>query len=189
MYWNRLIKIYSSEIETILNNTGKKREEYLDELRRFYNGYKFSEKPLTVYNPFGLLNHFDKNGKFMPYWYETGTPTFLINLIIKQKINIYDLTNLQIGYEDFQKYDIETMRAEPLLYQSGYLTIKDYDEELNLFTLDYPNEEVRNSFSWSLLEQYLRPPGEAFRGLTTQHNIGEWKSDLDRMLGGKSWIT
>jgi len=143
---------FGSEIKTILNDSGKERIEYLGELRRFYNGYRFSQKQLTVYNPFGILNHFDKTGEFLPYWYDTGTPTFLINLIIKQKINIFDLTNLHITYEDFQKYDIETMKAEPLLYQSGYLTIKDYDEELNLFTLDYPNEEVRNSFSRSLME-------------------------------------
>jgi len=79
---------------------------------------------------------------------------------IKQKINIVDLTNMRVGYEDFCKYDIETMRAEPLLYQSGYLTIKDYDDETNQYILDYPNEEVRASFSKTLLEQYLQPSDE-----------------------------
>ena len=93
----------------------------------------------------------------MPYWYETGTPTFLVDLIIKQKIDIIGLTNLHAGYEDFRKYDIEHMEALPVLYQSGYLTIADYDEERNRFTLDYPNEEVRSSFAKSLIKQYLRP--------------------------------
>jgi hypothetical protein len=143
---------FTPEIEAVLEDSGKSRETYLGELRRFYNGYRFSQKPLAVYNPFGLLNHFDKNGKFLPYWYETGTPTFLKNLIIKQKINIVDLTDMRVGYENLCKYDIETMRAEPLLYQSGYLTIKDYDEELSQYILDYPNEEVRASFSKALLE-------------------------------------
>jgi hypothetical protein len=159
---------FQPEIKDILESTGKSRETYLDELRRYYNGYRFSEKVLTIYNPFGLLNHFYQNGKFLPYWYETGTPTFLINLIIKQKINIIELTNMRVGYEDFRKYDIETMRAEPLLYQSGYLTIKDYDENKNRYTLDYPNEEVRASFAKSLLKQYLPVPDNRSQSLFIQ---------------------
>ena len=180
---------FEPEIEEVLKDTGKSRETYLEELRRFYNGYRFSEKLLTVYNPFGLLNHFDKNGKFLPYWYETGTPTFLINLILKQKINIVDLTDMRVGYEDFRKYDIETMRAEPLLYQSGYLTIKDYDEELNQYILDYPNEEVRTSFSKALLEQYLQPSGEASRGLNTHLMTALLKGDVDQAMNAlKSFL-
>jgi len=173
---------FGPEIEAVLENSGKSRETYLGDLRRFYNGYRFSEKLITVYNPFGLLNHFDKNGKFLPYWYETGTPTFLINLIIKQKINIINLTNMRVGYEDFRKYDIETMRAEPLLYQSGYLTIKDYDEELEQYILDYPNEEVQASFSRSLLEQYLQPSGEASRGLNTRLPAALIKGEVDEAM-------
>ena len=123
-------------------------------MRRFYNGYRFSEEPLKVYNPFGLLNQFGKNGKFLSCWYDTGTPTFLVKLIIGQKINIVELGNLKVGREDFRKYDVENMRAAPLLYQSGYLTIVDYNEKRGLFTLDYPNDEVRSCFAKSLLEYY-----------------------------------
>jgi hypothetical protein len=159
---------FSPEIETILENTGKNRDEYLENLRRFYNGYRFSRKPLSVYNPFGLLNHFDKCGEFLPYWYETGTPVFLVNLIIKQKINIIELTNLHVGYEDFRKYDIENMEAVPLLYQSGYLTISGYDAERDRFILDYPNEEVRASFASSLIKQYLQVPSDRSRSLNNK---------------------
>jgi hypothetical protein len=130
---------FAPEIEDVLGNNGKSRETYLGELRRFYNGYRFSKKPLTVYNPFGLLNHFDKTGDFLPYWYETGTPTFLLKLIVNQNINILDLNNLRVGYDDFSRFDLETMKAVPVLYQSGYLTITDYDDELQQFTFDYPN--------------------------------------------------
>jgi hypothetical protein len=156
---------FEPEIAEILENTGKTREVYLEELRRFYNGYRFTRKPLTVYNPFGLLNHFNLGGDFQPYWYNTGTPTFLVNLLIKQKVNILDLHDMHVRYEDFSKYDIETMRAAPLLYQSGYLTITDYDEERNRFTLDYPNEEVRSCFAKSLLEQYLQVSEEQKQSL------------------------
>ncbi|MDR0289396.1 MAG: ATP-binding protein [Treponema sp.] len=170
---------FGPEINAILEDSGKTREEYLGELRRFYNGYRFSEKKLSVYNPFGLLNHFDKSGKFSPYWYETGTPTFLIKLVLNQNLNILDLTDMQVDYEDFHKYDIENMRAEPLLYQSGYLTIKDYDSELNRFILDYPNEEVRASFTKSLLGQYLQPSSEASRALNTRLPAALVKGDAD----------
>ena len=170
---------FEPEIEAVLEDSSMSREAYFEKLRRFYNGYRFSRKPLSVYNPFGLLNHFDKSGDFLPYWYETGTPTFLINLIIDQKINPIGLTNMQVGYEDFHKYDIETMRAEPLLYQSGYLTICDYDDEMNQFILDYPNDEVRSCFSKELLEQYLKPSNDASRGLSTRLPSALAKGDVN----------
>jgi hypothetical protein len=173
---------FEPEIDAILEDSGKTREKYLGKLRRFYNGYRFSRKRLSVYNPFGLLNHFDKGGEFLPYWYETGTPTFLIKLIINQKLNILDLNNMHVEYEDFRKYDIEDMRAEPLLYQSGYLTIKDYDDELNQFILDYPNEEVRASFSKSLMEHYFQPSGESFRSLNTQLPSALIKGEVENVM-------
>ena len=148
------------EIAEVLNDTGRERETYLENLRRYYNGYRFSDKPFKVYNPFGLLNHFYNNGKFLPYWYETGTPSFLIKLISKQKIDIANLDKMKLKYEDFRKYDIENMDALPILHQSGYLTITSYDEDDNSFTLDYPNLEVRASFSKSLLEQVLNAPND-----------------------------
>jgi hypothetical protein len=131
-----------------------------------------------VYNPFGLLNHFDKNGKFLPYWYETGTPTFLLKLIINQNINILDLNNLLVGYDDFSKFDLETMKAVPVLYQSGYLTRTDYDEELKQFTLDYPNIEVGVSFAKSLLEYCFQPPDEKARALYVKLPAAFFKGDV-----------
>ncbi|MDR0550817.1 MAG: ATP-binding protein [Spirochaetaceae bacterium] len=156
---------FAPEIDAVLDAAGKEKEAYLSELRRFYNGYRFSEKIQTVYNPFGLLQHFDREGKFLPYWYNTGTPTFLIKLIEEQKIDILNLDKLKVAYTDFSKYDIAGMGAEPILYQSGYLTIADYDAELNEFTLDYPNEEVRGSFAKSLMEQYFQTPDKHYRML------------------------
>jgi hypothetical protein len=158
---------FAPEIDAVLKAAGKDRETYLGEMRRFYNGYRFTKKMLTVYNPFGLLHHFDKDGEFLPYWYDTGTPTFLIKLINDQKINILNLDKLTASYSDFSKYDIAGMKAEPILYQSGYLTIADFNTEHNEFILDYPNEEVRASFARSLMEQYFQAPDENSRMLTT----------------------
>jgi hypothetical protein len=159
---------FEPEITTVLENTGKNREGYFEELRRFYNGYRFSEKPLTVYNPFGLLNHFKKNGKFSPYWYETATPTFLVELVVKQKINIAKLDDMSVREEDFLKYDSENMNAIPLLYQTGYLTITDYNEELRTYRLNFPNDEVSASFTASLVEQYTQSNGEVTGNLNTK---------------------
>jgi hypothetical protein len=157
---------FAPEIDNILQKSNMTKETYIEELKRFYNGYRFSKNQLTVYNPFGLLQHFN-NGEFLTYWYNTGTPTFLVKLIADQKINIINLNNLRVTYQDFSKYDIGTMRAEPLLYQTGYLTISGYDEEINEFTLDYPNEEVRASFAKSLMEQYFEGSNENSRALYT----------------------
>ncbi|GHU40867.1 ATPase AAA [Spirochaetia bacterium] len=173
---------FAPEIDAVLQDTGKNRETYIEELRRFYNGYRFSRKPITVYNPFGLLNHFDKSGEFLSYWYNTGTPTFLIKLIAGQKINIIDLNNMRVGYADFSKYDVETLKAVPLLYQSGYLTISDYDEECNQFILDYPNEEVRTAFSMSLIEDYLQAPDDKSNALYTQLPRALAKGDVDAVM-------
>jgi hypothetical protein len=137
---------------------------------------------LTVYNPFGLLNHFDKSGDFSSYWYESGTPTFLITLIKKQYIDITHLENNRVGYDSFHKYDAETMEAVPLLYQTGYLTIADYDEERNQLVLDYPNEEVRGSFTKSLAQQYLEVSGQNLNSFIVRFMDAVYDGDVDGMM-------
>ncbi|MDR0731090.1 MAG: ATP-binding protein [Treponema sp.] len=146
---------FEPEINSITNDNQHK-QEYMNSLKHFYNGYRFSEKPATVYNPHGLLNHFFNRGKFESYWYSTATPSFLIKLVDEQKIDILDLERKTVSIQDFQKFSADNMNAVPLLYQTGYLTITAYDKETETFTLDYPNEEVRASFADSLLEHYTK---------------------------------
>ena len=174
-----LEETFAPEIDEVLQETGTDRRWYMEELRRYYNGYRFSEKALTVYNPFGLLHHFYNNGKFSEYWYETGSPAFLITLIENQNINILDLNKMRVEIRDFRKYDVQNMRAEPVLYQTGYLTIVDYDSELEEFTLDYPNEEVRCAFARSLLEHYLRPSEKSTRALHTELPRALYNGEID----------
>jgi hypothetical protein len=147
---------FAGEITRVSEQKRTDRQSYLSEVKSFYNGYRFSEKPETVYNPFGLLNHFNEEGKFNTYWFATGTPTFLITLIEKQKIDILNLEKETVSSLDFQRFDVENMDALPVLYQTGYLTIVGYDEELGEYALDYPNEEVRGSFAQALLDYYSR---------------------------------
>jgi hypothetical protein len=147
---------FTDEITAVITRKGVGRESYLSEVKRFYNGYRFSREPETVYNPFGILNHFNEQGAFNTYWFATGTPTFLVKLIENQKIDILNLEKIPLAAISFQKFNVDNMDALAVLYQSGYLTIVGYDEELNEYTLDYPNEEVRACFANALLEHYMR---------------------------------
>jgi hypothetical protein len=173
---------FGPEIDEILEKTGRNREEYMENLRQYYDGYRFSQKTLKVYNPFGLLSHFKKDGEFEPYWYESGTPTFLVKLITDQKINILNLTNTQVGPESFRKFDVENMLAEPVLYQSGYLTITGHDEELDIYTLDFPNDEVRTSFAKSLVDHYLLPSSETADQLNIKLLLAMAKGDIEETI-------
>jgi hypothetical protein len=145
---------FGEEIETIICERNISRSDYLSDLKRFYNGYRFSRDPLTVYNPFGLLQHFHSGGTFDPYWFATGTPTFLFKLIENQHIDILHLEEEKITSGSFTKFDAENMSAVPVLYQSGYLTIVDYNDDDGIFSLGFPNEEVRTAFSKTLIEHY-----------------------------------
>jgi len=175
-------KNFIPEIDGVVREKEINKNEYINQLRDFYNGYRFSKKELTVYNPFGLLQHFDKSGDFISFWYETGTPTLLINLISSRKINILNMTNMRVKSEDFKNYDIENMMAEPLLYQTGYLTITDYNAEDNMFTLDFPNYEVRSCFANSLLEHYLQSSDEKAGAMSSLLSQSLQKGNVEELI-------
>ncbi len=126
-------------------------EETITKIRQFYNGYQFSAYGTTVYNPFSTLLLFDSKS-FTHHWFETGTPEFLIKLILKKNYDILEIP-LQVEEMAFSTYDIEDLSLTPLLFQTGYLTIKAYDRDLLVYTLDYPNFEVRQAFSNFLLKK------------------------------------
>ncbi|MEZ5537190.1 MAG: AAA family ATPase [Thiolinea sp.] len=128
---------YMPEIEAY---QGLSRPELLEKMRKWYNGYSWDAQN-RVYNPFSILNFFS-DGQFRNYWFETGTPTFLLELLREQ--NLYKLDNLTVPERSFSSYDIEYLQAIPILFQTGYLTIKTA-QEFGLYTLDYPNSEVRES--------------------------------------------
>jgi len=128
-------------------------ENYLCKLRNFYNGYRFSDSEISVYNPISVMKHFS-DGHFRAYWAETGTPNFLVKYIGLQGMDIVEIENVVLPAEAFGKYNENEISLIPLLYQSGYLTIVGYDEITDLYTLNYPNTEVRNSFAYFLSSQY-----------------------------------
>ncbi|MCD8290274.1 MAG: ATP-binding protein [Prevotella sp.] len=128
-------------------------DEACAKLEETYDGYHFAPNTVGMYNPFSLLNAL-QDGNIDNYWYQTGTPTFLVQMLRKKD---YDLQNLQldkIPAEALSTVDSMTASPIPLLYQSGYLTIKDYDARFRLYQLGFPNREVEEGFMQSLLPLY-----------------------------------
>nr|VFJ72785.1 MAG: PD-(D/E)XK nuclease superfamily protein [Candidatus Kentron sp. FM]VFJ73032.1 MAG: PD-(D/E)XK nuclease superfamily protein [Candidatus Kentron sp. FM]VFK20864.1 MAG: PD-(D/E)XK nuclease superfamily protein [Candidatus Kentron sp. FM] len=117
----------------------------LDRIRDWYNGYRFHPASGSVYNPVSCLNYLKKR-EFSPWWFETGTPTFLVDLLQKSSFPIADLERKQVSEHVFSHFELDRLEPVPLLQQTGYLTITDYDAEQRLYTLDYPNREVREAF-------------------------------------------
>ncbi|MCF2581955.1 ATP-binding protein [Bacteroides caecigallinarum] len=146
-------------------------EEMMQRLKGQYDGYHFSEKLTDVYNPFSLLNAFNKKS-IRDYWFSSGTPTYLIRLLAHFKENINELIGRYYSPEQFIDYKADVELPLPMIYQSGYLTIKDYDMDFNTFLLDFPNNEVRNGFLIALASSYLNPSDDT----------GGWVRDVVRTL-------
>ncbi len=120
-------------------------------IKQWYNGYSWDGQNF-VYNPVSLMNLFSNN-VFNNYWFATGTPTFLMKIIKDGRYTAFDIENRTINISLLDKYDLENMSLLPLLFQTGYLTIKSYDMLRNTIVLDYPNKEVADSFSTHILSE------------------------------------
>lgn len=129
--------------------------ELLDKMRAWYDGFCFVERAQQVYNPFSTFQLLRKQ-RFANYWFETGTPTFLIKLIKEREYDIEPLDHLEVPELSFSTYEIESLDLIPLLFQTDYLTIKGFrrDQFGEIYTLSYPNYEVKNAFLTYLLSAY-----------------------------------
>jgi hypothetical protein len=141
---------FSSYIDRWIKKTGGTADGLLKRLQDEYNGYSWDGSNF-VYNPHSIHKFFDELN-FGNYWFETGTPGFLVKVAMEKDLNIEDWDNLQVRRSFFSQFDIENMNPGLLLFQSGYLTIKKFDGER--YTLSYPNREVQSSFFHFLLEKY-----------------------------------
>ena len=150
-----LTDYFSLEIDSLAQKESLSRQALLDKIKYWYNGYRFSKEEVTVYNPFATLLLFTEQN-FSNYWFDTGTPTFLVKLIQEQQFDIANIENLEIGAASFSTYEIDTLSVLPLLYQTGYLTIKSYDRESGHYELGYPNREVKMAFLESLLAHFSK---------------------------------
>ena len=141
-----LLANFEPEIAALSQANDMSTEEVVETMTRQYDGYHFHPDGAGVFNPFSVLNAFSKL-ELGSYWFQTGTPTFLVELLQKSE---YDLRTLLNGIEaptsSFAEYRMDANNPVPLIYQSGYLTIKDYDRRFNNYLLDFPNDEVRYGF-------------------------------------------
>ncbi len=128
-------------------------EEVCSELKACYDGYHFSENSIGMYNPFSLLNTFAKL-KFGSYWFETGTPTYLVELLKKYRYSLERMAHEETSADVLNSIDSASTNPIPVIYQSGYLTIKGYDERFGIYTLGFPNREVEEGFVKFLLPFY-----------------------------------
>ena len=129
------------------------KEECYAKLRLQYDGYHFHEKAEGLYNPFSLLNTLDRL-EFRNYWFETGTPTFLVEVLKKNHYQLDNLTEELATADDLTGLDTAMENPVPLIYQSGYLTIKGYEKEFKMYKLGYPNKEVEEGFAHFLMPFY-----------------------------------
>ncbi|MFN9915819.1 MAG: AAA family ATPase, partial [Pirellulaceae bacterium] len=141
---------FPEEIAAAAQKLKLDRQELLDQMREWYNGYRFEENAETVYNPVSVNSFFNQN-KFENFWFATGTPTFLVQLL--KQDGVFDLHAIGQSTLDFDSFDLEDIRLFGLLYQTGYLTIQSRDE-FGQYTLDYPNREVKNSMLAYLFEAF-----------------------------------
>ena len=140
-----LYSVFEEDIRALGRERNMTEEETKAELKERYDGYHFNEECVDIYNPFSILNTF-ANKKFGNYWFETGTPTYLVKLLKKNKSSIEELDGIEIDGKMLESIDTTSQNPIPVIYQSGYLTIKDYDREFETYILGYPNKEVEKGF-------------------------------------------
>ena len=148
------LKSYFSEsVKTLAEVNGLSVEECYEKLASMYDGYHFSENSIGVYNPFSLLNTFN-SGKFRMYWFETGTPTFLVRYLKQGNYNLDNISRNDVSLETLTGSNYVSPAPITLMYQAGYLTIRGFNPDFFTYNLDYPNEEVKRGFMHSLSQLF-----------------------------------
>ncbi|TAH18271.1 MAG: AAA family ATPase [Cytophagales bacterium] len=149
-YTQEELEFYFDErIDNLCITFNKSKAQLLDEIRKRYNGYSWDAQNF-VYNPYSILSFF-QHKKFDNYWFSTGTPTFLTKLL--KKGFHYELKNINVGHASFDSSDLKNLDYVSVLFQTGYLTIKE-DVGFEMYRLDFPNTEVRDAFNQFLLVEY-----------------------------------
>ena len=137
-----LLNDMKPDVELLAKHLGRTLEETIGELTSYYDGYHFSDHSEDIFNPFSLVKAL-KNKKVSAYWFSSGTPSYLIKTLQKYHVGVMDIEQKSVGVDDFDVSPEQMTSALPLLYQSGYLTIKKYNPLLQCYQLGYPNREVR----------------------------------------------
>ncbi len=177
-----LLTQMSDDIDRLAEKLSITRETAIHQLKDNYDGYHFTYPSPDIFNPYSLLNCFSKE-KIGAYWFGSGTPTFLIEMMRKFGTTPMDIGESEMA--DVSDFDAPTETMEsivPLLYQSGYVTIKDYDEDTNLYELGIPNKEIRIGLFKSLLPNYLTRSSQRGKVAIAQMSVLIKNGDIDGAL-------
>ena len=138
---------FEPELEVMAQKLKLSRESLMEKMTRWYDGYRFTgeEEFTPMYNPFSVLNALMKRN-FGSYWFSSGTPTFLVDMLKKTNFDLREMDGIEVGASSLSDDRADVNNPVPMVYQSGYLTIKKYDEEFQMYTLGFPNEEVKYGF-------------------------------------------
>lgn len=151
---DEMLSQLSEDVDELSNVLHLTREETISKLKENYDGYHFSASSPDVFNPFSLLNCFEDK-RFGTYWFSSGTPTYLINMMKRFDVMPSDITRVEADLSEFDTPTENMSTLMPLLYQSGYMTIKSYDPQFNFYTLDIPNKEVKIGLTKALIPSYV----------------------------------
>lgn len=166
-----LRQYFGSEMEEMAREYGISADEMYLRFKKRYDGYHFSEKLTDIYNPFSVMNALS-NRRLDDYWFASGTPSYLLRLINRHKVNVQEMLNKTYDKKYFINYKADDEEPLAMIYQSGYITIKSYVERRNEFVLDFPNEEVKSGFIDLLAGNY-------FNGNSLENS---WMMDVADML-------
>ena len=142
-------------------------DEMKQMLKKQYDGYHFGKRMTDIYNPFSILNAC-KSCNIDDYWFRSGTPSYLVRLLNHTQENLNELTGKYYDTSEFVDYKADVEKPLPMIFQSGYLTVKGFDREMNTYLLDFPNNEVKKGFVTMVANDYLK----------TRNNSGSWARDI-----------
>ena len=154
---------FNDSLQELAETNDYSYDEIREVLKRQFDGYHFGKRLKGVYNPFSILNTFFKMD-IRDYWFKTGTPTYLVRLLQDNHENLNDLTGKYYDESEFVDYRADKEMPLPMIYQSGYLTIKDYDREMRTYMLDFPNDEVKKGLVTMTANSYF----------STREDAGSW---------------
>ena len=195
--YETLCGISQTELDTVFREPIEEYECSYDEMRSMlkshYDGYHFSKNMTDVYNPFSLLNAF-ATLDISDYWFKSGTPTYLIRLLSHTDENMDEITGRYYSAEEFIDYKATVEQPLPMIYQSGYLTIKDFNLRRNVFLLDYPNNEVKKGFLSLVASNYFNTRESIYSWIRNaafqleDGKIEDFRTGLTSFLAGIPYI-
>ncbi len=177
-----LLENMTEDIDMLAKTLGYSRDVTIAKLKEHYDGYHFSKSSPDIFNPFSLLNCFTKR-VLGAYWFTSGTPTYLINMMRKFGTQPTDFCRVEADESEFDAPTENMTTIMPLLYQSGYITIKDYNRDYNYYTLDVPNKEVKVGLTKALIPYYVTQNTLATTNTARRIAQALDKQDMDGALG------